>query len=166
MVYSEKSDDWWWVDALYMAMPVFARLGVLNNDTAYFNRMYEIYTNNKVTRGLYNTTENLWYRDEAFDPPYLTPSGQDCYWARGNGWVIAAHARVLQILPSNEKHRAEYIETFQKMAYALKDRQRTDGFWNVSLDDSTNFGGSETSGTSFFTYSIAWGINNHFLDSW
>lgn len=165
MVVSTKSDDWWWVDALYMAMPVFTRLGVLYNDSTYFNRMYDIYYNNKTTRGLYNTTENLWYRDETFDPPYVTKNGQDSYWARGNGWVIAAHARVLQLLPTSNSHRNEYIETLQKMAEALKTRQRTDGFWNTSLDDPAEFDGPETSGTAFFTYGIAWGINNHLLDS-
>ena len=42
--------------------------------------------------------------------------------------------------------------------------QRTDGFWNVSLHDPTNFGGKETSGTALFTYGFAWGINNGVLD--
>lgn len=165
MVNSIKADDWWWIDALYMAMPVFTRMGVLYNDGSYYDKMYEIYTNTKVTRGLYNTTENLWYRDENFDPPFYTKNGQDSYWARGNGWVIAAHVRILQLLPENNKNRAEYIETFQKMAAALKDRQREDGFWNVSLDDPNEYAGPETSGTSFFTYSMAWGINNGLLDS-
>ncbi|HKJ41456.1 MAG TPA: glycoside hydrolase family 88 protein, partial [Sunxiuqinia sp.] len=94
-----------------------------------------------------------------------TPNGLKSYWARGNGWVFAAHVRVLQSLPKNDPHRQEYIETFQKMAAALKDRQREDGFWNVSLDDPNDHGGPETSGTSFFTYGIAWGINNAILDS-
>jgi len=165
MVYNTKSDDWWWVDALYMAMPVFAKLGVMTNNPIYFDRMYDIYSNTKNVRKLYNTSENLWYRDESFDPPYFTPNGQDSYWARGNGWVIAAHTKILQLLPANYSHRAEYIETFQKMAAALKSRQRVDGFWNCSLDDPNNFGGPETSGTSFFTYGIAWGINNNLLDS-
>jgi len=165
MVVSTKSDDWWWIDALFMAMPVYTRLGVLYNDSSYFNKMHDIYYNTKVTRGLYNTTENLWYRDETFDPPYATKNGQDSYWARGNGWVIAAHVRVLQLLPTNDSHRNEYIETLQKMAEALKIRQRADGFWNTSLDDPAEFDGPETSGTAFFTYGIAWGINNHLLDS-
>lgn len=165
MVNSTKQDDWWWVDALYMAMPVFTRLGILYDDEAYFTKMYQIYLNTKVTRGLYNTNEHLWYRDESFDPPYYTPAGEDSYWSRGNGWVIAAHVRVLQQLPTNHPNRAEYIETFQQMAAALLLRQRADGFWNVSLDDPNDFGGPETSGTSFFTYSLAWGINNGLLDS-
>ena len=165
MVNSAKADDWWWVDALYMAMPVFSRLGVLHNDNKYFDKMYQLYTNTKITRKLYNTSENLWYRDESFDPPYFTPNGEDSYWSRGNGWVIAAHVRTLQLLPENHINRNEYIETFRAMAAALKARQQVDGFWYASLDDPKDYGGPETSGTAFFTYSIAWGINNGLLDS-
>ncbi len=165
MVYTAKSDDWWWIDALYMAMPVFTRFGVMYSDTAYLEKMYRLYRNTKVERGLYNPLTGLWYRDESFDPPYKTPNGKDCYWSRGNGWVFAAHARVLQLLPETGRHRQEYLETFQNMAQALMLRQRTDGFWNVSLDDPDDYGGPETSGTSFFAYGMAWGINNGLLDS-
>ena len=38
--------------------------------------------------------------------------------------------------------------------------QRTDGFWNVSLKDSTDFGGKEVTGTALFVYGIAWSINH------
>jgi len=165
MVEGEKSDDWWWIDALYMAMPVFARLGVLLNNEAYFEKMYTLYYNTKVTRSLYNKEQGLWYRDESFAPPYSTPNGKPSYWSRGNGWVFAAHARVLQLLPEKDPHRPEYIETFREMAQALQKCQREDGFWNVSLGDPNDFGGAETSGTSFFTYGFAWGINNGLLDS-
>lgn len=165
MVNSTKADDWWWIDALYMAMPVFSRFGVMYNDDKYFEKMYQLYTNTKVTRKLYNTSENLWYRDESFDPPYLTPNEEDSYWSRGNGWVIAAHVRTLRLLPENHINRNEYIETFRAMAAALKMRQQADGFWYASLDDPHDYGGPETSGTAFFTYSIAWGINNQLLDS-
>src|SRR5579863_1193338 len=34
MVRSGMSDNWYWIDALQMAMPVFVRLGVLQKDTA------------------------------------------------------------------------------------------------------------------------------------
>jgi len=43
MVQSQKVDDWNWIDALQMAMPVFAKLGVLYKDNSYFEKMYEIY---------------------------------------------------------------------------------------------------------------------------
>lgn len=44
MVKSDKSDDWNWIDALQMAMPVFTRLGVVYNDTSYFRKMYDLYS--------------------------------------------------------------------------------------------------------------------------
>ena len=34
-----KDDDWWWVDALHMAMPPFARVGALLGDTRYWTKM-------------------------------------------------------------------------------------------------------------------------------
>jgi rhamnogalacturonyl hydrolase YesR len=45
------------------------------------------------------------------------------------------------------------------MFKALKKVQRTDGYWNVSLLDPSNFGGKELSGTAMFTYAMAWCIN-------
>ena len=165
MVNSSQKDDWWWIDAFFMAMPVFTRLGVLNQDERYYQKMYDLYEDTKVRRGLYNEAVGLWYRDENFDPPYQTPNGKDCFWSRGNGWVFGAHVRTLQHLPEDDPHRAEYISTFRAMAAALKAVQRTDGFWNVSLADPNDYGGPETSGTSFFTYGMAWGINQQILDS-
>ncbi len=165
MVNSTAVNDWWWIDALNMAMPVFTRLGILYGNTGYFNKMYDLYNYTKVTLGLYNSSKGLWYRDATFKPPYKTMNGYESYWSRGNGWVLSAHARVLEMLPLTDPHRTEYIETFQQMAAALKDRQRSDGFWNVSLDDPNEYGGPETSGTAMFVYGMAWGINNGILDS-
>jgi len=50
------------------------------------------------------------------------------------------------------------------MCKALLPLQRSDGFWNVSLMDSTHFGGKELTGTSLFTYGFAYGINHGLLD--
>lgn len=167
MVQSEKKDDWNWIDALQMAMPVFTRLGVLYQDTAYFRKMWDLYSFAKYNhgeRGLYNPVDHLWWRDADFDPPYREPNGEDCYWSRGNGWVVAALARTLDMLPTSDPHYAEYLQDFRDMCAALMPLQRTDGFWNVSLHDPAHFGGKETSGTALFTYGFAWGVNQGFLD--
>jgi unsaturated rhamnogalacturonyl hydrolase len=167
LVRSEKKDDWSWVDALQMAMPVLAKLGVLYNDNRYYEKMYDMYAfskNQHGDKGLYNSTEGLWWRDKDFDPPYTTPAGKNCYWSRGNGWVLAALVRVLDIMPKNAPHREEYLKTYLEMVNALLPLQRADGFWNVSLTDSTDYGGKELTGTALFTYGLAWGINNKILD--
>ncbi|SOE21184.1 Rhamnogalacturonyl hydrolase YesR [Spirosomataceae bacterium TFI 002] len=166
MVNSDKSDDWTWIDALQMAMPVFAKFAVMENDPKYSERMYELYRHSRDIEGggLYNTKEHLWWRDKDFVPPYRTPNGQNCYWSRGNGWVILALARVMEILPKTDPHYQEYQETFVDMINALLPLQREDGFWNVSLTDPSDFGGPELSGTALFAYGMAWGINNGVLE--
>ena len=158
-------DDWDWIDAIQMAMPVFAQLGDLYKDDAYFERMYDMYMYSKdsIGGGLYNYDEHLWWRDSSFKPPYKEPNGEDCYWSRGNGWVVAALVRVLNIIPEDEPHRQEYLTTLIEMLDALSKVQRKDGFWNVSLHDPDNYGGRETTGTSMFIYGMAWGVNNGYL---
>ena len=114
--------------------------------------------------GLYNATEKLWWRDKDFVPPYKEPNGEDCYWSRGNGWVVAALVRTLEQLPPTDPHYQEYLQDLKNMLAALLPVQRQDGFWNVSLHDANNFGGKELSGTSLFIYGMAWGINHKIID--
>lgn len=160
------NDDWWWIDAVQMAMPVYAKLGVLTKEPKYWDKMHAIYTYTKTKhggKGLYNPEDQLWWRDRDFVPPYKEPNGEDCYWSRGNGWVIAAMVRVLDVLPRDVGYRAEYEQMLRDMAGALVKVQREDGFWNCSLHDPNNFAGKETSGTALFTYGMAWGIRNGVL---
>ena len=163
MLETYKLDDWNWIDALQMAMPVFAKLTKVTGDKRYSERMYEMYMDSKVSQGLFNTEDNLWWRDKDFRPPYTEPNGEDCYWSRGDGWVVAALVRVLDILPADDPHRFEYLLTYKKMLKALLPIQRTDGFWNPSLHDPTYFDSKETTGTALFVYGMAWGVNNGVL---
>lgn len=166
MVQSEKKNDWHWIDAFQMAMPVFVRLGVVYNDTSYFRKMWDLYSYSKYSlagTGLYNNHHHLWYRDSTFRPPVKTPAGKDIYWSRGNGWVVAALVRTLQFLPKSDPHYNEYLQDFKDMCAALIPLQRADGYWNASLHDPEHYGGKETTGTSLFTYGFAWGVNNGHL---
>ena len=51
MLLTEKTDDWNWVDAIQMSMPVFARLGSICKDDRYFRRMYDMYMFTKTKHG-------------------------------------------------------------------------------------------------------------------
>ncbi|WP_437921067.1 glycoside hydrolase family 88/105 protein [Sphingobacterium sp. LRF_L2] len=168
VIKSGRSTDWTWIDAIQMAMPIYVKLGVTLKDTTYFNHMYKMYQHIKYVEGgngLYNPKDSLWWRDKDFVPPYQEPNGEDCYWSRGNGWVLAALALVLQELPKSDPHYAEYLNDFKSLAAALAPLQRTDGFWNVSLHDPNNYGGKETSGTALFVYGMSWGVNHGILDA-
>jgi unsaturated rhamnogalacturonyl hydrolase len=166
MVKSSSSSDWTWVDAIQMSMPVFAKLGVLTADAAYFTKMYALYshTRNDEGGGLYDTKAHLWWRDAKWKPDQqLTPSGKNVYWSRGNGWAFAALARVLDKLPEDAPNRGVYLADFVDMAEALRAVQRADGLWNPSLADAAHFGGPELSGTALFTFGMAWGIRRGVL---
>jgi rhamnogalacturonyl hydrolase YesR len=157
------TNAWWWIDAIHMSMPSFAKLGVLYSDTKYFDGMWTMYNNSRSTQGggLWNATDGLWFRDLHYTPSggtatpmtaaihnaipantadryYVAPNGKGLYWSRGNGWVFAALTRVLDILPTTDSHRATYVADFTAMAKALIAIQRTDGFWNESLMDPTH----------------------------
>lgn len=166
LVNTPQNDDWYWIDAIQMGMPVLAKLGTTLNDSRYYDKMWDMYacSRNEIGGGLYNAKEGLWWRDADFVPPYKEPNGKNCYWSRGNGWVYAALVRVTDEIPANETHRKDYLNDFIAMSKALKKCQRQDGFWNVSLHDESNFGGKETSGTALFVYGMAWGIRNGILD--
>jgi rhamnogalacturonyl hydrolase YesR len=160
-------DNWNWIDAAFMAMPLFAQLGNLTGDQAYYDKMHELYLNmkNEVGGGLYNPEDGLWWRDSTFKPPYTEPNGEDCYWSRGNGWIVGALVRSLNFLPENNPNRDEYKNILKQMCTSLLEVQREDGLWNVSLHDPNNYGGKEVTGSSFFLYGMAWGVNNGLLDA-
>ena len=180
MLATDKIDDWHWVDALQMAMPIFAQLGSIEKENRYFERMYEMYMYTRDKQGgddrydgkpLFNEQDGLWYRDHRYDPPYMdrVETDKPCYWSRGNGWAYVALARVLHYSPQNVPHKDQYIHDFKSMSEALLKCQRNDGFWSVSLAAPSNTGdsispGPETSGTALFVAGMAYGINEGILD--
>lgn len=166
LINTPQVDDWTWIDAIQMGMPVLAKLGKETGDQRYFDKAWDMYewSRNTLAGGLYNPKDGLWWRDADFVPPYKEPNGEDCYWSRGNGWVVAALVKVLEELPADDPHRKDYINDLKAMCEALVKCQREDGFWNVSLHDESNFGGKELTGTALFVYGMAWGVNNGILD--
>ncbi len=163
MLLSDETDDWKTTDEIQMAMPVFAGLGKVYMKEHYFERMDEMYefTKSKLGgSGLYNEDDHLWWRDTSFRAPYREPDGENCYWSRGNGYVVAALVKSMEYISKNNSYKKSYMKTLKEMIEALVPLQRSDGFWNVSLKDPSHFGGKEETGTALFVYGIAWAINN------
>lgn len=159
-------DDWTWIDAIQMGLPVLVKMTVETGDQRYAEKGWEMYewSRDSLAGGLFNKKEGLWWRDKDFVPPYKSPGGSNCYWSRGNGWVVAALVKALDELPAAAPHRDIYEKDLVAMCEALANCQREDGFWNVDLLDPTNFGGKELTGTALFVYGMAWGVRNGFLD--
>lgn len=162
-VNTAENKYWWWADGLYMVMPVMTKMYKLTGDKIYLDKLYEYYT--YANSIMYDAEEKIYYRDAKYVyPKHKTTSGKKDFWARGNGWVFAGLAKVLQDLPKDDAHYKEYVEKFKGMAAALKNYQQAEGHWTRSLMDTAQSPGYETSGTAFFTYAYLWGINNGYLE--
>lgn len=155
------NETWWWCDALFMAPPGLVRLSRALNDPVYTNAMHRMWQDTQDC--LYDTTDHLFFRDINYLPPY-NYNGEKVFWSRGNGWVLAGTARVLQYLPTDDPHRSNYVTLLQEMSAALAAIQLPDGYWHSDLLSPERYDNPETSGTGFFTFGIAWGINNGLLD--
>lgn len=158
-----NNDYWWWADGLYMVMPVMTRLYKITGNNLYLEKLrkYLAYADSIM----YDVEAGLYYRDANFVyPKHKTANGGKDFWARGDGWVLAAFARVLQDFPATHQDRSFYVDRFQTIAKAVAGCQQPEGYWTRSMLDPDFVPGPETSGTAFFTYGIIWGVNNGLLD--
>jgi rhamnogalacturonyl hydrolase YesR len=176
-----------YVDGLFTGPPALAMLHKITGEQKYMDWMNACFWD--VYGALYDYEEGLFYRDIRFrkgyygevDKNYIKPDdvkwenarrsyvyqeteqGKKVIWSRGNGWAFAGIARILKYIPKDNANYERYKQVFVVMAEELKKRQQPDGFWYPNLDDPNDFGTKESSGTGFFTYGLAWGINNGIL---
>ena len=151
-------DRWCWSDALFMAPPAWVALSKASGDgryLAYADREFWA-----STEYLYDPQEHLYFRDSRYFKQ-RDPAGRKIFWARGNGWVFAAVARILTDLPADHPSRPRYLTLFKQMAAKLVQLQGEQGYWPVSLLEPQKV--PETSGTGFFVYGLAWGVNQGLL---
>jgi rhamnogalacturonyl hydrolase YesR len=162
-----EDDNWSWCDALFMAPPTMALVAEATGDDGYLDLMNTMWW--ETYDYLYDPPEHLWYRDgryviQADGSGPRTTYGQKVFWSRGNGWVFAGLALVLGHMPADYPDRPRYEQLFLDMAEALIAVQGEDGLWRSSLLDPEEFPIPESSGTAFFTFGLAWGVNNGLLD--
>lgn len=162
---TQRYDYWTWIDAIQMAMPIYAMYTKLTGDDRYMSYAMRCYTwtRDTLSGGLFDRKTGLWFRDKDYIPPYKDKDGHNCYWSRGNGWVYAALVRTMEQLPHDSKTYKKLRKDFIMMSKAIRKCQREDGFWNVSLMSPATFGGPEQTGTSLFLYGISWGLRNGIL---
>ena len=172
--------EWWsWCDALFMAPPTFAKMYRITGDVKYLDYAIDHWL--VTTDYLWDKKENLIYRDDRYFD-LRTKSGKKIFWSRGNGWVIGGLVHMLEIIPKNHPKRILLVNQFQKMSHRILDLQErtSDGLWRSNLLDPGIFAYlnrkgdkfiqtaeidiPENSGSAFFCYGFAWGINNGLLD--
>ncbi|MCA0208875.1 MAG: glycoside hydrolase family 88 protein [Proteobacteria bacterium] len=158
---STCTDRWCWCDALFMAPPTMLRFAKTTGDKRYADFVHEEWK--AATDYLFDPSENLYFRDSRFFD-MRDAKGRKLFWSRGNGWVMGGLVRVLQVLDRQDPQRPYYESLFRKMAARLVTLQKADGYWPASLLDNDPGTPPESSGTAFFTYAFAWGVDNGLLD--
>jgi unsaturated rhamnogalacturonyl hydrolase len=152
---------WSWCDSLFMAPPAWLRLYAATDDERYMD--FAVTNFWRTTDYLYDQNEHLYFRDSTFLKKREANGGK-MFWSRGNGWVIAGIARILQYLPMNHPDRPRFEQLFKDMAQKILTCQQPDGLWRASLLDPASYPAKETSGSGLFTYALAWGVNQGLLD--
>ena len=153
-------ERWTWIDALFMGAPVWVHLAAVTGDERYLEFADREFWASFDT--FWDAGERLLYRDRRY-MPMRDQAGHKVFWSRGNGWVFAAIARILQKLPEDHHSRARYEDRFRAMAARLVELQQPGGYWTSSLTNPSISPTPETSGSAFFTYGLAWGINEGLL---
>jgi unsaturated rhamnogalacturonyl hydrolase len=151
-------DRWCWSDALFMAPPAWVALSSATGDMRYLAHADTEFW--ATTAFLYDKQNHLYFRDSRFITQ-RDAAGREIFWSRGNGWVFAGLARILSDLPEDYPSRPRYEALFKQMAAKLLTLQGSRGYWPVSLLEPQQT--PETSGTGFFVYALAWGVNHGVL---
>ena len=154
-------ENWSWCDALFMGPPAWMRLYAATGDERYMN--FAVTNWWRAADYLYDKQEHLFFRDSTYFQK-TEANGKKVFWSRGNGWVMAGLARVLQYLPMNHPGRPRFELMFQEMAAKILACQQSDGLWRASLLDPSEYPQKETSGSGFYTCALAWGVNQGLLD--
>jgi rhamnogalacturonyl hydrolase YesR len=150
---------WCWSDALFMAPAAWTGLSQATGDpryAAYGDKEFWA-----ATDWLLDKQEGLYYRDSRYFDR-RDDKGRKIFWSRGNGWAYAGIVDVLKTLPADHPSRPRYEALFRRMSDRLVTLQKPDGYWPPSLLAPENTP-PETSGTGFFVYGLAYGLNHGLL---
>lgn len=157
LIHVEISGDelWWWCDALFMAPPAIAHLASVSGGDEYQNFLNEKFWESK--EHLYDTSHRLFYRDDNFFDK-RNELGNPVFWSRGNGWVVAGLARIMNQLPRENSDYEKYRALFIEMMDRIVEIQPDDGLWRTDLLNPGLYPTPEVSGSAFFCYALGWGI--------
>lgn len=154
---------WKWCDTLFMAPTVFVRMSKWTGDRRYLEFADSEFR--ALSDFLFSEEHGFYFRDSRFFTK-KSPNGMPEFWSRGNGWVFAALAQMLEFMPKDWPTRDWYVARYRRMAESVKAAQTPDGTWHVNLLDPKDGGGEpEMSGTCLYLYGYLWGMNNGFFSA-
>ena len=146
-----------WLDDLYMSVPALAQMGALTGQHRYFDDA--VRQVNQFSPRMFVPEKGLFMHGwaEEMDPHPAF------YWARANGWAIAAMAELLSVLPEDYPGRESVLDTYRAQARGLAACQDKTGLWHQLLDRNDTY--LETSASSLYVFAIARGVNRGWLNA-
>jgi rhamnogalacturonyl hydrolase YesR len=151
-----NKQSWTWCDALFMAPPVYASMSKISGSDAYVRFMDEGFR--RTYERLFDRQAKLFFRDDRYFDR-REANGEKVFWGRGNGWVAAGVAKLLETLPDSAQQRPFYENLLRELAKSLAALQDEQGYWHASLLDPENYPAPEASATALITYALASGVN-------
>ncbi len=153
---------WCWCDALFMAPPTWMKLSLATGDDRYVEYAdKEFWATHDYLR---DPETSLFFRDSRYFER-RDEAGNKIFWSRGTGWVYAGLVNILRMLPEDHPSYPRYVKLYKDMSATLAGLQHDNGLWSASLLSKDANPTPETSGSSFMTYGLAWGLNYGHLDS-
>jgi unsaturated rhamnogalacturonyl hydrolase len=157
-----------WADGVYMVNPFLVEYGKEFGDSAYANdeaarQLYVYGSHLQVANGLlrhaYDESKSVGWADPRTG---LAPE----HWCRAVGWYSMAIVGVLDAIPANHPRRAQLLTIFRNLAAGLKKYQDpATGRWFQVIDKGGRGDNwTETSCSSMFTYALARGARQGYLD--
>nr|WP_274619260.1 glycoside hydrolase family 88 protein [Bifidobacterium amazonense] len=156
IVYHFASGTEFWADSLYMLPPFLAAAGhpdeALLNFLGYWDALYD---------------------NESGLISHMWDDGRQCFsrkahWGTGNGWALAAAARMLGGLLTRDRYAAGIADITDRATTLLADllrHMRPDGLFHDIVDDPSTF--TETNLSQMTAYTIYRGIHDGWLsDDW
>lgn len=137
-----------WIDDMYMITFLQTQAYRVTGDYNYIER-----TGKEMVMYL-NELQNedgLFYH--APDAPYV--------WGRGDGWMAAGMALLLENLHKDSEYYAPIMNGYRKMMASLLRYQREDGLWGQLVNEPDSWG--ETSSSAMFCFAFLKGVHNGWL---
>jgi unsaturated rhamnogalacturonyl hydrolase len=135
-----------WVDTLYMACPLLAGMGHLENKPALIQDSADQII--VFARHLQDGRTGLFYH--MWD--WQTGEHSEGLWGRGNGWVLMSLADTMEVLPKSDPKYRQLERILQRLSSGLAATQDAGGLWHTVLDDPGSY--PECSATAMFTYGL------------
>lgn len=146
-----------WLDDMFMGIPALVQKGVATNENKYFDEAAKQISSFEEKmfvpeKGLFR---HGWVESMESHPSF--------FWARANGWALLTLTETLDVFPKNHPQREKILQLYKKHVANLISYQSGEGFWHQLLDKENSY--LETSATAIYTYCIAHGINNGWIDA-